>query len=246
MNDLEMALHDIGYWLNDLRLFEGNTRDKMNRSNINLFRAEIRKVLAARVVVFDLFLQLAIALDGSLRPEHQRLWLMFQLSNRLPQLKTMHPFVRMMRCLDCASDRALSTLFYRLEDIHSRHFPSSRIIFALDEAQQAMRLYRHSFLSSSNPTKFRSILPQIVRVFLRLSVKVVVSGTWLSYEEVEDPQGFGVGKPPGQFRIFNNLGMFDTRLKLEATLRRYIPPSFLESDSGKHLLQRIWEYLPGR
>jgi hypothetical protein len=203
----------------------------------------IEPVLAARVVVFKLFLQLAEARDGCIRPEHRRLWLLFQLCNPLPGFETPHPFITMKECLDRASDRALTTLINDFERVHRQYFRTSKFIIALDEAQVAGRQYRFSFLSSRDPTKFQSILREIVKVFSVLVAQIVVSGTGLS---LEDDLSSSVAKPRGRFQTFVEFGMLDDPLKLEATLRQYIPPFMLESDSGKSLQLRIREYLLGR
>ncbi|KAF8505280.1 hypothetical protein BU17DRAFT_71445 [Hysterangium stoloniferum] len=249
VKDLQEALDDIRCykdWENDLRPFEEQIRYKISNSNIKISKRVIQKVLASRVVVFQSFLQLVIDRDGSLRPEHRQMWLLFQLSNCLPGLQTLHPFVRIKNCLNVASDEVLRALISGLDTIHATYFPKSEFIIALDEAQYAARLYQYSFVSSTSPNIFRSVLREIVTGFLRSSVKVIVSGTGLSLEQVEDVLSSSVGKPPGQFETFVELGMLDDPLKLDATLRQYIPPSFLESESGKFLQQRIREYLPGR
>jgi len=124
------------------------------------------------------------------------------------------------------------------------YFPESRFTIVLDEAQQAVRLHRFSFLSANELTKFRTILREIVKVFSSLVVKIVVSGTGLSLE-VEEALHSSVAKPLGQFETFVDLGMFDDPLKLEATVEQYIPSHILESSSGKSLRLRILEYLPG-
>jgi hypothetical protein len=182
-------------------------------------------------VVFKAFLQIAIENDGALQPEHKRIWLLFQLSNYLPGFETFHPFLQVKRCLNRASDEALGSLIADLERIHCDLLPSSKIIFALDEAQRATRLYRSPLLSSSIPNKFRSILPEIVNVFLRSSVQVIVSGTGLSMEEVEDPLISSAGKPSGQFETFVDFGMFDNPQHLETTLQQFTPPSFFDSST---------------
>jgi hypothetical protein len=249
VNDLEAAMDDIARyedWTEDIRPYVGPDRDDRNKSNIHISNRAIRKVFAARLVVFRLFLQLAEARDGYVGPKHQRFWLLFQLSNPLPGFETPHPFVTMKECLDRASDGALTALINDFEQIRMQYFPESRFTIALDEAQQAVRLHRFCFLSSGELSKFRSILREIVKVFSSLVVKIVVSGTGLSLEEVEDSLNSSVGKPLGQFQTFVELGMFDNPLKLEAILQRYIPSSILKSPSGKSLRTRIREYLPGR
>ena len=248
INDLEHALKDIGCdmdWTDDLRPFKEQERTKKNRNNICISRWTIRKVFAARLVVFTLFLRLAEARDGSLLPEHRRLWLLFQLHNPLPGSKTPHPFITMNECLDRATEHALRTLIYDFDNTHRQYFPESKFIIALDEAQVASRMYRYSFLTSRDPRKFRSILSEIVKVLS--DFQVVVSGTGnLSWKDVDDNTNTSVGKPPSRFQRFSELGMFDDSLKVEATLRKYIPPSVLESDFGTSLQLQIQEHLPCR
>ncbi|KAF8224450.1 hypothetical protein L208DRAFT_1461528 [Tricholoma matsutake] len=55
------------------------------------------KVLAARVVIFQLFLQLTIVVDGKLQEKHKRIWLLFQLSDQLYRGGILHPFVHIIK-----------------------------------------------------------------------------------------------------------------------------------------------------
>ena len=204
-------------------------------------------------MVFRSFLQLAEARDRSILPEHRRIWLLFQLRNPLPGFVTPHPFITMRNCLDRASDSALRSLIDDFELVHRQYLSmSAKFFITLDEAQVVSRLHRFSFLSS-NRTKSRSTLREIVKVFsVFVSVifsQIVVSGTGLSLEDVEEDLTSSVGKRLerlGRFKTFVDFGMLDNPQKLEATLRKYIPPFILESDSGKSLQLRIREYLPGR
>jgi hypothetical protein len=186
VNDLEAALDDIGGyedWTVDIRPYGGQDRNNRNKFNIHISNRAIRKVIAARLVVFRLFLQLAEARNGNVGPEHQRLWLLFQLSNPLPGFETPHPFVTMNKCLKRASDGALRTLIQDFEQIRLEYFPETRFTIALDDAQQAVRLYRSCFLSSGEPFKVRSILREIVKVFSSLTVRIIVSGTWRKWRK---------------------------------------------------------------
>jgi hypothetical protein len=152
----------------------------------------------------------------------------------------------MRNCLCEASTEALDLLIQRLNIIREDYLPWSRFIVGLDEAQQAVRLYRYSFTSSTNDEVLRSILCEIVQVFTQLPIKLVVSGTSLLLEELEDAMASGVSKPAEAVTLFHQLGMFDTWLKLKPFLERYISASFLETPSGYRLQQRIREYLLGR
>ena len=204
VDDLENALKDIrSYedWTDDLRFFEGPAQQEREQSNIFISNRAVKKVLAARLVVFKSFLQLAEARDGNILPEHRRIWLLFQLFNPLPGFGTPHPFITMRRCLDRASDRALTSLINDFASVHWRYLPrSAKFFIMLDQAQVVSRLHRFSFLSSSNHTKSRSILREIVKVFSVLVSQIVVSGTELSLEDVEDDLAFGLGKSLGRLK----------------------------------------------
>jgi len=144
-----------------------------------------------------------------------------------------------------ASDDALDALVDRLSDIITEYFPCSQLILGLDEAQWASRLYPYSGLSSSNSGAFQSIICEMVKAFTKVPVKLVVSGTGVLLADLEDNIASGVGKPTLKVKVFHELGMFDTWLKLMNFFECYIPTSFLKNPSGYHLQQWMQEYLLG-
>ncbi len=250
VRDLPDALDEIAQykeWQTDLKSLPLEDRANQDDCNSVIASRQLLKVLAARIAVFELFLEVAIQVDGWLLEKHKRIWLLFQLSDELMSYTTHHPFVRIIRnCLHNASDDALQALVNRLDDIRFKYMSRSHFIFGLDELQRATRSYPNAFVSSSTPTQFRSIVREIAKVFNRSAVKLVVSGTGLSVEDLREAIAPGVSKPTESIVLFHDLGMFDTWPKLKAFLDRYIPASVLESDSGLHLQKRIREYLLGR
>ena len=249
VGDLHSVLDELplySQWVSDLTMVDRGERAVQQAVNRLIVSRQLRKVLAARIVVFRLFLQLVIEVDGKLEEKHKRIWLLFQLYNEaVPLSGKRHPFVRMMNCLRLASDEALDTLVERLDSIRHEFLLNSRVILGLDEAQVASRMYPHSFISSDNPDTFRSVIREMVEVFTKFPIKLVVSGTGLSAVEVENATTSGVGKA-APVHVFHELGMFDTWPKLKSFVERYIPASILESKSGKFLQQRMREYLQGR
>ena len=235
-------------WISNLNLLSSEKRAAQSDLNSLIASKLFKKILAARIVVFQLFLKIVIQVDGNLQEKHKRIWLLFQLFDQLdPQVGTLHPFVRIMRnCLCQASVEALDILIGRLDAIRGCYLPRSRFIVGLDEAQHAVRLHPYSFISSTNQEVLRSILCEIVKVFTKSPIKLVVSGTGLSLGDLEEAMVSGVSKPAEAVILFHELGMFDTWPKLKAFLERYIPASFLETPSGHRLQQRIREYLLGR
>ena len=136
VGDLRDALDDIAdhaEWVSDLEKVDIGERAAQEKVNSWITSKHLRKVLAVRVVIFQLFLQLAIHVDGTLQEKHKRIWLFFQLSDGMvPFSRDLHPFVWIMRCLLHASNEALDALIYRLDDIgreylpHSVHFGAGR------------------------------------------------------------------------------------------------------------------------
>jgi hypothetical protein len=249
IRDLQDALEDIAdyrEWTSDLSNLPSGQRARQNDLNSLIASKHLRKVLAARVVIFQLFLRLAIVVDGKLQEKHKRIWLLFQLSDQLPRGGILHPFVRIIKkCLRHASNEALVTLIERLTGIREKYLSQSHFSVMLDEAQRATRLYPRSFISSTSDRVYRSIVREIVKVITQSRMTLVVSGTGLSLAELEETMASGVSKP-GSVVLFHQLGMFDTWLKLKPFLERYIPASILETPSGYRLQIRIREYLLGR
>ena len=234
-------------WVSDLHGLSPGQLAAQNNINSQIASRVFHRVLAARIVVFKFFLQVAIQVDGRLQEKHKRIWLFFQLFDILnPHGGSFHPFLRIIDKLRGASDEALNTLISGFNSIIDEYIPGSRFILGLDEAQRATRLYPNSGISSTNPKVFRSIMRDMVKVFTEVSIKLVVSGTGLSLADLEDAMASGVSKPARGVKVFHELGMFDTWPKLKSFVERYVPPSIMQSHSGYGLQVRMQEYLLGR
>jgi hypothetical protein len=243
VRDLEVALGELtesNGWKTNL---SENPREASDQSEINsrIASLPLKRVLAARIVVFELFLDLAIKVDEELLEKHKHAWLLFQVSY---QTVAGHPFVQIMDCLHQASGKALDLLINRLGDIRIKH-KFWDFIIGLDEAQRATRLYPRSFVSSTNPEVSRSILREIVKVFTKQPIKLVVSGTGVSMDELRGAVVSGVSKTIN-VDMYHDLGMFNTWSSLKSFLDRYLPAGFLETQSGHRLQLRMREYLMGR
>jgi hypothetical protein len=249
VRDLIEVLQELpGYtgWVSDLEKVSIEERATRQAANSQIVSRHLRKVLAARIIGFQLFLELAKDVDGKLQEKHKRIWLFFQLSDGvIPYSGNWHPFLRIISCLRHARDEILDGLIRRLDTIRRDYLLDSHFILGLDEAQHASRMYPRSFISSTNPAEFRSIICEVTAVFTNLPIKLVVSGTSLSLVEVQNAITSGVSKPL-EVESFHELGMFDTWPKLEKFLKLYIPATILESNSGNRLQQRMREYLQGR
>ena len=238
---LELTLNPS--WVADLQENPEN-RVNQNRINIGIASLPLKRALAARIAVFELFIELAVKADGKLLEKHKHSWLLFQVAYHLDQVP--HPIVRIMKnCFGEASNRALDAWIARLGHIRTTHKPSmDDFIIGLDESQRVVRLHPCPFLSFTNNNTFRSILREIVRILIIQPTTLFVSGTGVTMEELQDAVGSGVSKPAGA-ELFHELGMFNTWPSLLVFLERYLPPSFLATGSGIHLQRRIQEYLLG-
>jgi hypothetical protein len=231
-------------WTPDLASLPSNQKHSHHNRNITVATRCLQEAVAARIVVFEFFLQQAIDIDGSLQEKHKYIWLLFQLFN--PPGLTLHPFRRvMMNCMVEATKKALEGTVQRLHHIRETYLDSSHFLTGLDEAQWAARLYPRGFLSFSDEKTYRSILREISKLLSDLNVQLVVSGTGLSLPEVQDAVSSGVSKPE-IVELVHELGTFDTWRNLRPFLECYVPATFLESASGCRLIKRIREYLLGR
>ena len=249
VQDLEIVLEELRLysgWVTDLEK-DPERRVDQNKINANIASLYLKRVLAARIAVFKLFLELAVKADGGLLEKHKLSWLFFQASYPHHPVLKPHPIVRIMNnCFRDASSRALDAWIERLGEIRVEHKPHlDDFIIGLDEAQRAVRLHPRPFLSATDDNVFRSILREIVKTFIKQPVTLFVSGTGVTMEELQDTVGSGVSKPVG-IESFHDLGMFDTWPSLMAFLERYLPDTFLKTPSGIILQQRIQEYLLGR
>jgi len=108
VRDLQDALDDMAEyldWRSDLERVDRGAQAGQEKHNSRIASKNLRKVLAARIVVFQLFLQLAVQVDGALQEKHKRIWLLFQLSDQVVPFGGSHPFVRILRtCLSNASE----------------------------------------------------------------------------------------------------------------------------------------------
>ena len=88
VRDLRDALDDVAQysdWRSDLEKVDAGERADREEVNSRIASKRFRKVLASRIVVFQLFLQLAIQVHGTLREnsnqmhlffKHERIWLL--------------------------------------------------------------------------------------------------------------------------------------------------------------------------
>ena len=130
IRDLHDALDDFAQydeWMSDLRPLSPGDRALQNDTSSRIATKHLWKLLAARIVVFQLFLQLAIEVDGKILEKHKRIWLLFQLSDHLGgHSGPFHPFVQIInKPLTHASNEALITLMKRFANFLEKYLPNT-------------------------------------------------------------------------------------------------------------------------
>jgi hypothetical protein len=134
IQDLEKALEELppnDCWKTDPHNVDDNGECQANSWIVT--RAA-KKVLAARIVAFQLFLELVIKVDKKLEEKHKCSWLFFQLSNPQVDASNTHPIVQIMKnCLHQASNDALDKLMQHLDLIREKYIPLTHFIVGMDE-----------------------------------------------------------------------------------------------------------------
>jgi hypothetical protein len=125
---------------------------------------------------------------------------------------------------------------------------SNSMFFIIDEAQAAGEACMGAFLSHDGKTE-GPVLRPIVRYFgsFPANIKVIVSGTGFSLELFKNVAGSPVAKAPApSWEVRYTTGNFFDREVQLRHVDRYLPSTYLDSASGKHLKIRIWTWLRGR
>ena len=251
VTDLSYAMDFIRQhpeWKEDLSELAPEQRSSQHDANRQITTDCLKRLLVARILVFEAFLEEAIQLDGKLEAKHRHFWLLFQLFEKPGTVacpdRTEHPFLHVLKCLEHISHEVIETLVNRMLLIHSTHIAPGRFVIGLDEIQHAVRRSPSCFMTSGGKFIYRSMLQEIVTV-LKLATpdKLVVLGTGLSQRDIKEEMTAISG---ASVIVFHKLGLCDSSKKLQALFQQYVPPSILRSPSGVRLERRMREYLVGR
>lgn len=236
-------------WTPDI--FNCPDRKGARHKNDNIAYNRISKVLLARWVVFEVFIEVSKHVYGGvLHNGAQRDWLLFQIHPAI-QVNGMDPFLACItNCLQNVDSDLLETLRVELSpSVLGPAFSSqSTFFYVLDEAQVAGTQYIDAFADEDIILR-RPVLCPIVRHLTshpNYSVKLIVSGTGFSLEQFEVVLASGVAKNQSKWKVVHATGDFSDQDTQLAYISRYLPESFLLSDSGALLKTRVHEWLRGR
>jgi hypothetical protein len=254
--DLEITIRHMSMssgWIYDT--FEDRDPRKVSRSRSNNERiaiTKIAKVVLARWIVFDVFIKVAKDLNGGVLPDNIRHhWLLFQV---LPDLDR-NPDLFMGLINLCLYEMTMDEFHslkseLTLTDILGPAFNHGvdSFFYVLDEAQVAGREQMGSF-SDADGRDPQPVLHPILRHLTSASypgIKTIVSGTGFSLGLFRTIlMTSSVGKN-SLWSVVHTTGDFANRDTQFAYISRYLPPSFLLSQSGDILKTRMYELLRGR
>ncbi|KAJ6629880.1 hypothetical protein B0H10DRAFT_1212047 [Mycena sp. CBHHK59/15] len=195
-------------------------------------------VLLAHLLIFRMFLE--IVTEIGITEEHKSRWLLLQLHCELG----VH--------LDIFDE--LTTALYETEDSYTQGNtadvmrdirkmigPEPHLFFVLDEAQAAADTLPCAFHPESKKQTTLLKIMQIWDTHIAEDILTyVIAGTEISTGD------FGGYKDEGRLRWTSDTGAFDEPLLQERYLRRFLPPSFVKSESGEEFVRRVWYWAKGR
>ncbi|KAL5514424.1 hypothetical protein ACEPAG_2512 [Sanghuangporus baumii] len=216
----------------------------------NHYTAErhVHQVLMARVLFFERFLRVAQEMFP-LRSinEFKKHWLFLQL--RSMRFLGVDIFLELSEKLKDANDNYLKTrnrlVHSYLIEIQKKFGLDEGFFLILDEAQRATNELKGCFCSERGEVG-RPVLRPIIKTWRVASeFPIIVSGTSLSIDVVNDVGTSAVMKT-SSFRLATKTGAFDNKDQQSRYILRYMPASLAESDSGNIFFERVWNYVQGR
>ena len=257
--DDDIGARDLEYMIASMGQSRGWTDKILNHSdeearirNENIALNRISKVLLARWVVFDTFIKVVKELNGGEVPDGaRREWLLFQILPTI-QVKDMDPFLAFISlCLNYVHYTDLRALLdqFTPSTVLGPAFRQPAFLHVLDEAQVAGEKYVGAFVDQAGKAPRPVLRPIILGLTSqsKFSTKMVVSGTGFSLSLFEKLVTSQVLKGESKWgNVVYMTGDFSDRNTQSAYISRYLPGSFLDSESGALLMTCMHEWLRGR
>lgn len=254
MSDLEIAINlmqDSPEWVHNI--FETNSSQgdrSANNQNEVIASHIISRLFLARWIVLSTFIDVVMEDNqGTLPPNIRHDWLLLQLDNTLTtSMISSDIFTGVMLQLSGASPKTLALLIEEYSAIITSNTGCHSIHYIIDEAQAAGEACMGAFSSADGKTKHPVLRPIIQYFEMNLpKARVIVSGTGFSLELFKDVVGSAVAKPSNfLWSVVSATGNFFEQEVQLSYVTHYLPPTYLVSDSGRHLKTRIRRWLRGR
>ncbi|KAK6971483.1 hypothetical protein R3P38DRAFT_721836 [Favolaschia claudopus] len=197
----------------------------------------ISRALLARLLVFRIFIE--TAKESGLTEDHKKRWLMLQLS---PFLGTGSDVFQMlaMELGDFSPAHEIASTLIDIQEMLGLG-DSFHLFLVLDEGQATATKFDTAF--DTEPGKYpllRKIIDSWEQHFPDSSMSCVIAGTNVPKRIFEAPEY------ADRVRWISDTGSFDDPVLHEQYLRRLLPPTFLETESGTAFLRRAWAWTRGR
>ena len=248
------AMQDSPGWVNNI--FKMENPAKVNSACLNNERIAMHaldKLFLARWIVLQTFIDVVSDDNqGKLPSSIRHDWLLFQLHHAdFPIIKgpskLRDPFTHIFWGLSGASKGTLTTLInqYACQVLAIIKAPFFCVI---DEAQVAGEVHMGAFSSSDGKTPRPVLRPLVQYIKMFSNISLIVSGTGFSLSLFREVMGSRVQvckatTPPFVDHFTGNFFEEEAQLSYVA---RYLPHTYLDSESGKHLKTRIRRWLRGR
>jgi len=250
MPDLELAIRsmkDSPKWV--YNIFERRDPTRANDQNESIATHILSKVFLARWIVLKTFIRVVMEYNqGTLPSNIQHDWLLFQLrpTDSRNTFMINDPFTHIILQLSGASQGRLATLTAQYSSEVAGLIKFKSFFCVIDEAQVAGEAYMGAFSSSDGENK-RPVLRPLAGFFQKYqSIKLILSGTGFSLSLFRERMGANVSKATIPLLVdYFSGGFFDRNDQL-SYVARYLPRTYLDSASGKHLETRIRRWLRGR
>jgi hypothetical protein len=230
-------------------------RIQAGSQNSEAVESVLWKVFYMRFCVFYRFIKIAKDSRYPFDDALKYMWLLFQLDP--PEIEGEDTFRWAMTYLTLTTDEDLingiQTLRPKrtLQLFHPNGGPQ-KVFFVLDEAQSASETStrRGVIFCDKTGREDRPLLRPILRFFEMSqfnSIQFILSGTGFSWQVFQRVADSGVAKNVAKtWKFYHGSGGFYDQTTQSAYIRQYIPDSFLETPSGKRLLERSYWWLRGR
>ncbi|KAL1744399.1 hypothetical protein HDZ31DRAFT_38779 [Schizophyllum fasciatum] len=213
----------------------------IRRANMRILTHRYKDVLLSYALMMREFLQLACS--TGLQDVHKARWLQCQL--QAVTLGVQDPFRAIAAALLKASDEFVDhTLGQVINDIRER-LQGAPLFVTLDESQALG--YEEGTGSSKYGLPSRDARPYLRQLVLawrgRPGLSLIITGTELPKDVLQEEP---LEMECGQYRWCSATGGFDEEGSNRHYLRRYFPPTFVRSQTGHRLLDRLGRWLRGR
>lgn len=198
------------------------------------------EILLARLLVFRSFA--TIVHEKGSCDDHKRRWLLLQL--RSPELFGQDDiFETVRRHLEDVTDTFLNdTITNSIGDLHRLCRIDSGLFFALDETNHAISQCTEYFRDKGGDYPiFKEMLRYWKGYAESFKVTFVVAGTEIPKHLFQ--------YEPGEWdymRWLSDTGAFDDEESHRRYIGPFLPPPYRDSESGKALMRRMWQWLRGR